>query len=184
MYFMRIKEKMRNAIVSFCQMQPGVWDVIPRSEVETLVDSAFEPLSKFKGVKLDDTTVCGFVLDVNNKNMDKFLHNINHNAGICCFGVFIGGYRIDEYLDINTGNRITSRYELFYDKRYDSIRLYYRVDVSDDNFTAVYCTEDYSFKEFSLYEFIRSITVQITDILERNSPVNKRVYNRKKKEEV
>ena len=184
MYFMRVKNKIRNAMIAFCQMQPSVWNIIPQSEVEALVDSAFATLNKFKGVKLEHTPAYGFVLESNDKNTEKSMRDINENAVICCSGVLLGGFHINEFTDSITGTRLTSRYELFYDSLYDAVRLVYCVDVSGENLTAYYRTENFTFEKFGLYEFIRSITVQISDMLEKSSSAKKRTYNRKKKEEV
>lgn len=182
-YFMRLKDRLRDATVEFCEMQPGVWDTDRRYEVAKLVDNVYEKLDNFKGVQFSLVTVRGFSIYSSNKS-DKTLAAISENAEIViAAGIYLGTFYGEEHSDCVTGKRIMSCYDVYYDKGYASLRLIYRVEISDDDFTAVYCSDLYSFKEFNLYEFVRSFSVQITKTLEQLAPPKKRAYTRKNKED-
>lgn len=168
MYFMRIKNKIKSAVVRFCMAQPNVGFNYNIVEVEKLVDNAFAQLNRFTGVTVTPAAVEGYALYADGKKIGKSFLELTKNVGIISdSAVFLGTLFTEEKHDVISGKQITHCYELFYDDAYEAIRVVYRVDISDENFTAVYRTEVFGFDKFILFDFIRAAANQNADMLEK-----------------
>ena len=168
MYFMRIKNKVKQALIRFCLAQPNVGLNYSAREVETLVDGAFSPLKKYTGVTVTPTAVEGYALYADGKKIGKTFPEFIKNVGIISdSAVFLGTLYNEEKSDIISGKQITHRYDLYYDDAYEEIRMVYRVEITDDDFTAVYRAEVFGFEKFDFFDFIRAAALQIADMLEK-----------------
>ena len=168
MYFMRIKNKIKSAVVRFCMAQPNVGFNSSIGEVEKLVDNAFDILKKYTGVTVVPAAVEGLTIYENSKKFGKNFPELVKNVGIISdSAVFLGVLFAEEKDDVLSEKQITHCYEMFYDDAYEAIRVVYRVDISDENFTAVYRTEVFGFDKFNLFDFIRAAAMQIADMLEK-----------------
>ncbi|MBD5157314.1 MAG: hypothetical protein HDT13_06755 [Butyrivibrio sp.] len=168
MFFLRIKSKVKLAMVRFCMAQPNVGINYTAREVEKLVDNAFATLNRFTGVTVTPAAVEGYTLYANGKKVGKSFHDLAKNVGIISdSAVFLGTLFNEEKSDVISGKQITHCYDLFYDDAYDEIRMVYRVEISDDDFTAVYRAEVFGFEKFDLFDFIRAAALQIADMLEK-----------------
>ena len=168
MFFLRIKSKVKLAMVRFCMAQPNVGFNHTAREVEKLVDNAFATLNRFTGVTVTPAAVEGYTLYANGKKVGKSFPDLAKNVGIISdSAVFLGTLFNEEKSDVISGKQITHCYDLMYDDAYEEIRIVYRVELSDEDFTAVYRTEVFGFDNFNLYDFVRAATLQIADMLER-----------------
>lgn len=168
MYFMRVKNKIKQALIRFCMAQPNVGVNYSAREVESLVDGALSPLKKYTGVTVTPAAVEGYALYANGKKVGKTFPEFIKNVGIISdSAVFLGTLFNEEKSNVISGKQLTHCYDLFYDDAYEEIRIVYRVEISDDDFTAVYRTEVFGFDKFNLYDFIRAATLQIADMLEK-----------------
>lgn len=168
MFFLRIKSKVKSAMVRFCMAQPNVGINYTAREVEKLVDNAFATLNRFTGVTVTPAAVEGYTLYANGKKVGKAFPDLAKNVGIISdSAVFLGTLYNEEKFDVISGKQITHCYDLFYDDAYEEFRMVYRVEISDDDFTAVYRAEVFGFEKFELFDFIRAAALQVADMLEK-----------------
>lgn len=168
MFFLRIKSKVKLAMVRFCMAQPNVRFNHTAREVEKLVDNAFAALNRFTGVTVTPAAVEGYTLYANGKKVGKSFPDLAKNVGIISdSAVFLGTLFNEEKSDVISGKQITHCYDLFYDDAYDEICMVYRVEISDNDFTAVYRAEVFGFEKFDLFDFIRAAALQVADMLEK-----------------
>lgn len=180
MYFMRIKNKIRQAMIRFCLAQPNVGLNYSAHDVEILVDKVFVTLNRFTGVKVAPVVLEGLTIYTDGMKVGKDLPDLADNVGIISNSCIpLGSLNAANASDCIGEKQIARRYNLFYDDTYEEIRLIYRVEISDERFTAIYRTEVFALEKFNLYDFIRTVTLQIADMLEQNAPAK----CRKKKEE-
>lgn len=171
MYFMRIKNKVKQALIRFCLAQPNVGLNYSAHDVEIFVDKAFVTLNRFTGVKVAPVALEELALYADGKRIGKDLPDLAGNVGIISNScILLGSLNAESTSDIIGGKQIARCYDLFYDDTYEEIRMIYRVEISDKDFTAIYRTEVYALEKFNLYDFIRAITLQIADMLEQNAP--------------
>lgn len=170
MYFMRIKNKIRKALIRFCLAQPSVGLNYSAHDVEILVDKAFVMLNRFTGVKVTPVTLEGLTIYADGKKVGKELPDLADNVGIISNScILLGALNAADTSDYIGEKQIARCYNLFYDDTYEEIRLIYRVGISDESFTAIYRTEVFALEKFNLYDFIRATTLQIADMLEQNA---------------
>ena len=178
MRFITITDSMIEAIFEFV-MEQNADNSVQDFNIDCMVTTAFEELGKVHGV-LPVTAIHRYNFNVRGGDSDYlFPAEIEDDGVLYKNMVHIGTFRLDEYdPDEDTDKLITSGYDVIYDLDSCSIKVLYRVEVSDDEITSVYRVETEKFEELYASEFIVSLAVQLSEKLRDGAEYIRRVCDR------
>ena len=152
MRFITITDSMIEAIFEFV-MEQNVDNSVQDFNIDCMVTTAFEELGKVHGV-LPVTSIHRYNFNVRGGDSD---------------------YLFPAEIEEDTDKLITSSYDVIYDLDSCSIKVLYRVEVSDDEITSVYRVETEKFEELYASEFIVSLAVQLSEKLRDGAEYIRRV---------
>lgn len=170
MRYATISKDMKEAMFRFCMEQGTANGRTSAEEVKKLVDTAFEIFNKIPYSGIIAVPIYRYTINAGEKFTDEiFPVEVKNNGIICERCVILGTIMLDSYSAENdNGKNIIRGYDVVYDPDSKTVKLYYRLMVSDDSVITLYRVETDVYEDFDVYEFMLEVTSQISGKLRQS----------------
>lgn len=163
MRFSAVANDMREAVFRFCMEQCSVNSSVSVDEIKKLVTTAFDVFNKVSYAGIGTTPFYSYHMYAGEQYTNEiFPENIKQNGVITERGVLLGTFIVDGYSADTTDKVIMRGYDVVYDPDERTVKLLYRIMISDEDATTVYRVETELYEEFDVYSFILDMTAQMS----------------------
>lgn len=170
MRFEAITDDMREAVFSFCMEQCSVNSSVSVDEIKKLVTTAFDVFNKVPYAGIGTTSFYSYHMCAGEQYTNEiFPENIKQNGVITERGVLLGTFIVDGYSADTTDKVIMRGYDVVYDPDERTVKLLYRIMISDEDITTVYRVETELYEDFDVYSFILDVTSQMSGKLRQGA---------------
>ena len=177
MRFITITNSMIEAIFDFILEQNDDCTVADYN-IDSMLDTAFSELGNIRSGVLPVTSIHRYNIAVKGDDTDYlFPHEIEENGVLYKNMVQLVTFGTDEY-ESSDDKVITGGYDVIYDLDSCSVKVLYRVEISDDDVTTVYRVETDCMPGLYAGEFIVSLAVQLSEKLMDGAEYIRRVCDR------
>ena len=146
--------------------------------IDSMLDTAVSELGNIRGGVLPVTTIHRYNISVKGDDTDfLFPREIEEKGVLYKNMVHLGTFGTDEY-ESSDDKVITGGYDVIYDLDSCSVKVLYRVEISDDDVTTVYRVETDCMPGLYAGKFIVSFAVQLSEKLMDGAEYIRRVCDR------
>ena len=179
MRFITITDSMIEAIFEFV-MEQNADCTYQDYNIDFMLTTAFGLLEKIRGGVLPVTAIHRYNFNIKGEGSNYIFPNDMEDSGVLYKNmIHLGTFNTEYYdSDDDMDKNISSGYDVIYDLDSCSVKVLYRVEVSDNDITTVYRVETDRLEELYAGEFIVSLAILLAEKLRDGADYIRRVCDR------